>query len=269
MAELVQRWIIDGFKPYNFEKINIELSGSTGAGDGYLGGFCFAKVHGETNDGRKEEFNVALKYGKDSPELREKLSISNSFQNEIFLYATLVPIWKDMEKTNNFSEIDGFIVKCFNTLLYDNQEVLLLADLKSLGYELHDRLKPFNIHHLKLTFEKYGKFHAFGLAYREKCPKEFNELRLTLKARMKETFPFFKKIIDISQDISYSVLEANGELKLLDLLKKEMPEGFTSKFIEFCQIDESNSVIIHSDSWNNNFMFKYEVSSKTFKNNFD
>lgn len=267
-AELVNKWVIDGFKPYNFKKIDIELTGSTDVGDGYLGGLCFAKVYGETTDGRKEEFNVAFKYGKDSPELRKRLSIDNSFQNEICVYSTLVPLWKEMEKAYGFSEIDGFLVKCFNTLLYDNQEVILLEDLNFFGYELYDRLKPFNIDHLKLTFEKYGKFHAFGMAYREKYPEEFNKLKLTLKSRAKKTLPFFTEIFDCSQDILYSVLEEKDELKLLDLLRKDLPDGFASKYSEFCQIDEPSSVIIHSDSWNNNFMFKYEVSNKLSTNDY-
>lgn len=265
----VKKWIIDGFEPYKFETIDIELCGSSDVGDGYVGGICFAKVSGQTKDGRKEEFNVALKYGKDSIQLREIFPIREVFKNEIFIYATLVPIYREMEKAHNFSEIDSFMAKCFNTLLYDNQEVLLLQNLKYLGYVLHDRLKPLNIDHLNLTLEKYGKLHALGLAYREMYPEDFNKMRITLKSRMQTSMSLFTEVFDITQATLYAVLEEKGELKLLERLREEAPEGFPSKFAELCQIDEPNSIIIHGDSWNNNFMFKYDVSSKIVRNTFN
>lgn len=265
--ELVNKWISDGFRSYNFEKIDAVLSGSGNVGDGYFGGISFVKVCGESKNGRKEEFNVALKYGKDSPELRDKFPITDTFKNEIFIYATLVPIYREMEKANNFNELDSFMVKCFNTLLYDNQEVLLLEDLKSLGYELHDILKPFNIDHLKLTFEKYGKLHAFGLAYRETHSEEYNKMRLTLKSRKIATLSFYNVLFDVCEDTVNSVLKAEGK-DFLNSLRQDAPEGFRNKFSEFCHLDEPNSVIIHGDSWRNNFMFKYEVSSFNWRNSY-
>lgn len=257
----IKKWIVDGFQPYKFEKIDIELSGSSDVGDGYVGGIFFAKVSGQTKDGRYKKFNVALKYGKDSVQMREVFPVTEVFKNEIFVYSTLVPIFRELEKANNFKEVDKFMVKCFNTLLYDNQEVLLLENLKSLGYVLYDRLKPLNIDHLNLTLEMYGKFHALGLAYREKNPEDFNKMRITLKSRIKASMPLLTEVFDIAQDTLYAVLEAKGEVKLLDRLREEAPEGFTSKYDELSQIDEPNSTIIHGDCWNNNYMFKYDVSS--------
>jgi len=78
MAELVQRWIIDGFKPYKFEKINIELSGSTGAGNGYLGDIIFATVHFAKN-GENAVLDIVVKSGKISASLREKFPVQVAF----------------------------------------------------------------------------------------------------------------------------------------------------------------------------------------------
>lgn len=260
IANIVNQWISDGLKPYNYTSIKVELTGLSEVGDGYVGDIAFSKVHAIKSDGTNEELHIVVKYSKSDPVKRKEFPVAPLFRSEIFIYGTLIPLYKNLEKFANLDLLDDFLPKCFSTYEYENQEILLLENLQ-IGYQLHDRMTPFDADHLKLSFKNYGVWHAFSIAYRQKYPNEFQKAKEDLQSHLAALQPLFEPLFLTSEENVYAILEEAGEADLVDQLKKEVPSSFFLKFVDLdrSSANAAHSVIVHGDGWNNNHMFKYKV----------
>lgn len=260
IASIVNQWISNGLKPYNYKNIEVELTGLSEVGDGYVGDIAFSKVHALKSDGTKEVLNIVVKYSKSDPVKRKEFPVAALFQSEIFIYGTLIPLYKNFENNAKLDVLDNFLPKCYSTYEYENQEIILLENLQ-VGFEIHDRMTPLDMDHVKITFKNYGVWHAFSIAYREKYPKEFQKAKTNLQSPLAALQPLFEPLFLTSEENVYAVLKEAGEADLVAQLKKEVSSSFFLKTIELDHLtaNETNNVIVHGDGWNNNFMFKYEV----------
>lgn len=255
----LQKWVNEGFKSYNFETVTLDVTGSSTVGDGFLGGVAFGKVIGQKNK-KKVEYDVVIKFGKKAA--RDKIPVKGIFENEICFYSYIVPMFKKFEQKCNINVLDTFLPKCYNTLLLKDQEVITLENLKAGGYELYDKYKPLNFEHLKLNFEKYGQVHAFSMAFKRKNPEQYQKMlaQIASNSGPKQFFPEIHSLFENAEKTVYSILENEGEMELVNKLKKLTPKGFPKKHLESMEVKVEKSVICHGDSWNNNYMYKYTVS---------
>ncbi|XP_066154259.1 uncharacterized protein [Euwallacea fornicatus] len=145
----------------------------------------------------------------------------------------------------------------------ENEEVLVLQNAKAIGYELHDRFQPLNFNHLKLTFENYGRWHAFGIAYRDQHPEEFRKRFSDLECVIIALLPTLKSVIDNSEQTLYAVLDEQGELDLKKRFKGLLKGSIYESILYYNSKREENCIVLHGDCWNNNFMFKYTDDDKT------
>ncbi|XP_066257513.1 uncharacterized protein [Euwallacea similis] len=259
----ISSWISSSFLDNGYESVDTEIVGSSEKGDGYLGDIAFLKVKCLRKHGSAEKLDLVVKYGKMSKILREKLPVQVAFKREVFVYGTLIPLFRRFEEEKNLKILDNFLVKCFNTLLTENEEVLVLQNTKAIGYELHDRFQPLNLNHLKLTFENYGRWHALGIAYKDQYPEEFRKHFSDMECVIKAFFPPMRNVVDSTEQMVYSVLDEQGELNLKKRFKEALKGNMFDSIMESVSRPEENCVITHGDCWNNNFMFKYTDHFKT------
>lgn len=254
----IKNWVLEILSHQNYHIAEVKVTGSSEKGEGYLGDITFAEVF-YTKNGETKVLAVVVKSGKPSKSLREKLPLRMVFEREVFMYDTIVPLYQHLESEYRLDYLNKFLPKVYGTILRDGEEVLLLENLKSAGYQLHNRLQTLNINHLNLTLEHYGRFHALGLASKHKNPVEFQEKVLNLPCFVKDFLCAFSVVFDVSEKNIFTVLEEAGELDVANKLKAKFPNGFIEAFIKVLDVKEENCTFIHGDCWNNNYMFKYNV----------
>ncbi|KAL1509554.1 hypothetical protein ABEB36_004268 [Hypothenemus hampei] len=219
-------WLNDILRLHKFSEIKFEITGKSGKGDGYIGDLVFLDVTAKQNKETKN-FNVVMKYGKPSEEIRKEFPIREAFKREILTYRTIFQKFRELESQHNVKIIDTLFPKYFGGHIYDNQEVLLLQNMTKLDYQIHDRFHPFNLDHLKLSFENYER----------------------------------KSFLKRNEEDVFSVLQSKGEVDMIREFRKKIPNGYRENLVRTEKANEK-AVLIHGDCWNNNFMFKYNDSNK-------
>ncbi|ERL93971.1 uncharacterized protein LOC109533289 [Dendroctonus ponderosae] len=261
----INQWVADTFKENQFKDLSAEIVGTSEQGEGYLGNITFAKVTGVPFSGKAKEFHVVIKSEKRGDGTTNLSPVQLAYERENFFYDKAVPAFQEIEKKYGINITQQLFPKCFSTLSYEDQQLIVLQNLKSLDFELYDRHQPFDMEHLKVTLSNYGKFHALSLAYREHKPKEFKELFSGLPCAMKNIIELTKNSVDAAEKCLYMMLEENQKFKAAEKLKELLPDGVTAKIQQMLRIQEheENAVLVHGDCWNNNYMFKYPKQEKT------
>lgn len=269
MSAKIEKWLREAFKS-DFQEINTEITGKTLQGDGFVGDVVFATVKLSNPPRQEEHHAVVVKYGKEDPVLRERIPVKEAYERETFMYTKAFPLFKRFEEDHHVTITPPLLPECLTTLVYDQEDVVVLRDMRSFDFEMRDKLINMDFEHLKLTFESYGKFHGVSFAYRDQEPEKFKELfgglecvQTALLERVKEPFNAMEKCM-------YDLLEDSEEFDALKRLKEKIPEGLRRSFLNTFQKQdgEERVVLTHGDCWNNNYMFKYEVSKKKYKKSF-
>ncbi|XP_063932769.1 uncharacterized protein LOC135144646 isoform X2 [Zophobas morio] len=239
----------------NFLEYKVEVHGKTGRGDGYLGKVTFVSVIGKTKNKDTKELNLVIKTSAQNELLRSQLPVRELFELEIYIYDKVVPTFKNFETEMGFeSDVLKSLPTCYLTQNLENDEALILENLKLQGFDVANRKVPLSFEHIRLVLKSYGKWHAFSLALRYKRPETFKQLvknlgnmwsRYILKTNLTPVFLQYyeevRKFWENNKDVA-SVKFSEHEVK--------------SILISLVSEDLDQAVIIHGDCWTNNFMFK-------------
>ncbi|CAH2010216.1 unnamed protein product [Acanthoscelides obtectus] len=154
--------------------------------------------------------------------------------------------------------------KCYKCLKLDNREVIVLENLRTLGYELHAKRSCLNVHHSRLVLKEYAKLHALSFALKDQNRKQFDAIAkfshdawvdilsaASLQRSMKNS----------RQDV-LALLKKRGDMHLYEKFSQVSKDG-PKKILEIFQTTDEQSVILHGDCWNNNFMFQYQNGDRT------
>ncbi|XP_034175077.1 uncharacterized protein LOC117601872 [Osmia lignaria lignaria] len=179
-----------------------------------------------------------------------------TFKKEVALYTTLFP-----EVLNGLDS--KCIPECFLGL---ENDVIVLEDMAHSGYEMTDKLKPFDYEHCKVLMKTLARFHAKSLIFEQLYQKSLHDeffhcMQETLwplkDGRAKSMFDAAVKGIDSMID-------------LIPELNEEQRKTFRTKLTDLCvnhadkllpSIKHKN-VLCHGDLWANNILFKYDVDEK-------
>ncbi|KAJ8977343.1 hypothetical protein NQ317_017757 [Molorchus minor] len=259
------QWIDKAMENLNFKYHKSTITGTTEKGDGYVGDIVFVKVSATTKDDEKKELNVVVKHGKPDEQLRKTIPTRMAFETEIFFYNTILPSFTRLQEEYNIKNAFDAVPKCYKTLILSNMEVIIMENLKIIGYELHDKLAPLNVGHLKAGLTEYGKLHALSYALKEKQPNEFKAITSDMSEPLKGflqdkrglSIMFKNGIADCMK-----ILQENGDTELVEKLKPKLNKDIDDILLDLACEECSHRVITHGDCWNNNFMFKYEDKNK-------
>lgn len=183
------------------------------------------------------------------------------FFREIFVYTKVLPLLDEFQKENAIEDRFDNFAKCYGVCEKNEKEALVLQNLKIEGFEIHNRTAPQNLNHVLFMFRNYGRWHALSSAMKIKKPSIFK----ALTKNMDDVFGKFIIQTNVSMqaerefDNAVKIFEKYNDTKLVkkfDDIKNDVKEILTNLG------NETNpaGVILHGDCWNNNMMFKYEVT---------
>ncbi|EFA06728.1 hypothetical protein TcasGA2_TC009659 [Tribolium castaneum] len=239
-AEEVKSWL----KPALKCDFSVTCVRPSEKGEGYMGDILFVQTSGALH------LDLVLKCSKRSQQLRQTLPVQHCFENEIHFYDTILPAFARFQRSKNVSAFDS-VPEYFGSFTSDNFEVVILENLKSSGFQLHDKTKALSRDRLELVLKEYGKFHAISAVMQAQDANFSKLVNGVLNvweefAEKTDAVQFFGAPIDeICDVLSPELAEKLRQFKAqINYILKDLRNA------------ESFKVVTHGDCWSNNFMFK-------------
>ncbi|KAJ8977342.1 hypothetical protein NQ317_017756 [Molorchus minor] len=261
----ITSWVTKAVETVDLKNCEINVQGKTEKGDGYVGEIVFVSVNGENNENEKQYLDLVVKHGKSNDDLRNNIPVRDTFEGEIHVYEKVIPTFQKFQREKQVLNMFENVPKCYLTLMLKNMEVLVLENLRKVGYELHDKTQPMNADHLKLILRKYGQFHALSFALKDQRKDEFK----SLCDGVKDLFIEFLKNTSVKESYRKSLetflimAKERGDLDLYQKLKDLIIRDVDDILVNSRSQKEEQCVLLHGDCWNNNFMFKYKQNDRT------
>lgn len=191
-----------------------------------------------------------------------------NLSNDTKLFKVL-PCLREFEQSKGvIIEENGFneYPKCYRTVDEGPNESVFLEDMSVRGFTMIDKSKEeVTADHVRLVMQSLGKFHAISFALKDQQPEQFKQLT----SNMQELFvrrddAFFRAYFNKQVESASNAVSAPEDAHLLIKLKK-LFEKDALDIAADCLHDSSNdtgSVIVHGDAWQNNTMFRYDSKGK-------
>ncbi|XP_056645386.1 uncharacterized protein LOC130450782 [Diorhabda sublineata] len=260
-------WINQMMVEKHINKYTVEISGSSSKGDGYLGEINFVRVVCELESGEGKIYDIVVKAAKIDDDDRTSLPVIETYQRETLMYTEVFPIIENFQNENSIENPFKNYAECYGVCSIDRKEALLLSNLKSLGYSIHDRMVPQNLDHIKLVFRNYALWHGSTIALRIRKPEVFERITKDMTDIVGDfiiqtnMLPAFKKFVKKSIDILIKRGGTDAAKKIQNIV-----ENISTILTKMTIIDDKDAtneaVILHGDCWNNNMMFKYKGNGK-------
>lgn len=204
-----------------------------------------------------EDIWLVAKLPPTSQVQRELFNSPFTFSKEYFMYQKILPHYKQLdiknEKTNSFDigpDFYGARLSLNSDVEFDDNAVILLENLKIKNYYSVDRKLGCDLSHAKLVIKKLAKFHAFGMATKEKHSDLFNSFKVKSKCMEFRDADGWTNVV-----IKKLKLIENDEImsRHFEDCKKAVECGGFNVWTDVPE--EPWSTIIHADFWTNNIMF--------------
>jgi len=183
------------------------------------------------------------KLGKDSYNVQEK---------EMDIFQKIFPEFKKVLRT-----IEENVNIFPKAIAVDRiRDALILENLSVKGFVMGDRTLGLDMKHMKLALEKLARFHAASIYCMEKNPQIFKSYDIGMFSRKTSAFhDFFSSNMDV---LIEEVSTWDGYETYNEKLKK-LKEFMYEKAFRCSDNDPGDlKVLVHSDLWSNNLMFKYD-----------
>ncbi|XP_044263382.1 uncharacterized protein LOC123010505 [Tribolium madens] len=251
----LHHWVAKMMTSLHIPSYTLDIGGNTPKGDGYLGEVTFLQAHagGKTYD-------LVIKSAKKSEDFRKQTPIKEAYDREIFFYSKIFPLLEEFQRQKRVPKIFSNVPKCFSVSDDVMKEAVILQNLKSEGFQLHDRKQPMNLEHVLAVVRHYGKFHALSLGLKLKKPAVFQSFGRNLG----DLFGLFLTRGDM---IGVYRKEFQHVKTLLEPEIQHKFDGFEEDLerilVGLSDENTEPSVLLHGDCWNNNFMFKYQGEDRS------
>ncbi|CAH2010214.1 unnamed protein product [Acanthoscelides obtectus] len=188
----------------------------------------------------------------------------SAFHQEIIMYEDVFPAFQTFQHQKQIRAPFSAHPRCLKCLKLENKEILVLEDLRSGGYALHDKKICMNLAHSRMVLREYARLHALSFALRDQNRLLFDSLTRNMKDPFVDflSAPATRKAMNIGIQQALDLLKKSGDE---DLYKKyeQLTKGGADRLVEAVATIDEKAVIVHGDCWNNNFMFQYKNNDKT------
>lgn len=151
-SEFIQKILVKDHGMTDIDSYTVESA--TNPGDNYLS--VIYRLTVKTKSG--EVLSFIVKTLTDSSDSREFINLIQAFPKETVMYEEVLPqlekLWKDFS-----GETILFGPRCAYTAR-EPLEIIVLQDLKPIGYSMKDRVKGLNLKATKQVLAKLAKFNA-------------------------------------------------------------------------------------------------------------
>ncbi|XP_077291486.1 uncharacterized protein LOC143914942 isoform X2 [Arctopsyche grandis] len=235
------------------ENFTIKLEMGSTKGDNYLGVIHRATVRGD-KDGEETTIDLIMK----TPPMyeRTKLPIGVIYEREIYCYKQILPTLTEFQRECNVPDEERFcFVKLYSADTTSYKEVLVMEDLRSLGYTMCDRRKSLDYEHMMLVIKDLAHFHALSFKMKHCDMEKFKELAGNISQGV-EFSEMFEQFLLLSIDKAIEVLDNDSWKDKMNAFK----ETAYKKLYACCmpELGQPYTVLCHGDCWTNNILFKYE-----------
>ncbi|KAK4884250.1 hypothetical protein RN001_000521 [Aquatica leii] len=243
----------------NINKYTVEVAPATIRGDNFLGVVDKVLVKSE-----KSTLHWILKCATQIEQFRQICSIPHLFQREVYIYENVLMEFKHFQSEKVITDPFKSYAPYYGSLLHPPHECVVMEDMKELGYKVLDRREPLDYNHILLVTKEYARFHAISFALRDQKPTLFEEItKHTQCVLFNKADKYFVELINGYIDKALVVIDPIVNKSAYDKclnFKKHSVEII--KNVKKLQATDKYSVICHSDSWINNFLFKYSNPSE-------
>lgn len=228
--------------------------------EGFATIVIFVNIIGsKKSNGENIRLNLAFKVSRIFKGILQN-DFNELYKKEFVVYEKIFPEFRRFTKGKRICDFFQSVPHCFKTFTADDRYIVVLNNLRLIGYEPHDRQLPMNLNHIKLILKNYAKLHAISFCFRDQKPKNFENLvagysNVYMTIANAEYRHMYQENVTRARDL---VKEVDDKLakKLDTILEKGAAEILDELFGE----NVKDSVITHGDCWNCNFLFKYGVS---------
>ncbi|KAL7286198.1 hypothetical protein TKK_0019532 [Trichogramma kaykai] len=215
-------------------------------------------------DADNERLELVAKMAPGTSLQQRIVKITAAWKKEIYIFKELIPQYRELQREVGVAEKDliDILPKYYGSRLSldlnerdkaDLDAVLLMENLKSIGYDTYDRNKGMDFAHAKMAISKLAEYHALGLAFRMKKPDLFEEART-----MTDTIPFdftSGTTAGFDDHILKIICNDSRMAPYRDRIKKNLDKSKNFGYYNLKAV-EPWVTITHGDVWGNNMMFK-------------
>lgn len=257
----IQEWVKLATQHTSFVNYKIEMGRTTINGDGFLGNISFVKVINLAKNCSEKCLHLVIKSSKESTILRNEFPLQDCFEKEIYIYDIVMPVYEYLQKSKNVNDLLHFMPLCYASQKTGKNEVLILEDLSVKGFKLWNKLSPMTFDHINLCLEAYANWHALAMALRAKSRTQFRELANQHHLNIQSHFITKTEMLDLQFEMHKAQC---SKVFGKDFARNNKTLSFSKDEVKYALIDilfedQDDHVILHGDSWNNNFMFRTEV----------
>lgn len=251
LEENVRNNVINILKNNGLENPEILATSNQEAGNHFMSRLY--KITAKSKEEPKKEIKLILKQMPEDDELKNIVRVEELFDREILMYSKVLVTFEELQK-NLAEEYKFRYAKCYIASTED--KMILLEDLSSDGYQvLSEKGHEMNDDQVCLVLKNLAHFHALSFAMKELESDKFSDLADSLTDY--SYFDPFTSYINTVGELTLNLIEdpakrTRVEPHAINLFEKYLRDR------KYERADPYN-VVCHSDCWNNNLLFKYEV----------
>ncbi|BES92905.1 Hypothetical protein NTJ_05712 [Nesidiocoris tenuis] len=234
------------------------------SGDNYMSSITRVLISGCDRSGKAFKRSVLMKRQPANVVRRLTFRCDPAFRNETCSYETIVPL---------MAEFAGCSMP-FPECLHASSQLIVLQDLKPLGFGMADRLKGLDLDHSLLALKALAQFHGTSLAMKHSEPEKFQGIRslTTELAFSQDSEPVFGASVENGLKMALIALEEKNSEKTVGsswtffeaVHKLNLLRGSVFRRLRAAvQPLEPLGVLCHGDLWLNNMLFRYENNTPT------
>ncbi|KAF5286770.1 hypothetical protein FQA39_LY04193 [Lamprigera yunnana] len=242
--------------------LNISLNSLTQKSENYGSVIYELVILMQNKKNNAETLNLVAKVSPPSEYLKRVFPVEICFKNEINMYKHVLPTLNKFCANQKDDDAMDFFPKCYaarssltDDEMYDENVVLILENLNSVGYELVNRTESFDLATTFVVIKNLAKFHAASLSLKLLKPKEFEENILNIIAKKVK----FNTVSKESQNKMIQLaVQASYRDKILIQKATENLENYFRMYARNPTHREPFATLIHNDFWIPNLMIKFE-----------
>lgn len=251
-----------------FTEYKIETSPGSKAGDGFIAIIERVTVSGQ-RQGKPDVLKLICKYPPQNAARQETFGSKVAFDREAQAYNEILPQY------DQFQSEKGLVAggpgwwtypKCYYANANENETVIIMEDLCDRGLFMAEAKCPSDYAQTKIVLEELGKFHAVSFALKSQRPvfqQKYKDLTDSQVVSMNN--PMLRSLFDKNFERCLQLLTAPEHrewFEKVDEYRRHLWPEFTK--MTGPEIAEPYAILVHSDCWVNNAMFRYSVYKMTF-----